>query len=314
MTDQALLLSHIDEVGGMFPGLSALRGSRTSRVAAFVRSVVGREKEPEWLTSRLKPTLNAGLAECDAGYGDTVVILPGHTESISTADQMSNLVADVNIVGWGYGAQRPTFTWTTSASTFLFDQDGVHLSNCILNMEPGTGTVTVAAPITVTGNGCGIHNCLCRTSTDADNKTTLPFTLTSPDDFEFTHNHVYGATAGECTALMDINAAHRLVMIGNFFEAATAATTNGVVRFVTAASLNIYLEKNVYINRKALSDSCVTGLAAVSGVSIEESFNYLDTSSMTGWKTSTGIMHFFNPRVTNTAGETGSVAVGTTSA
>lgn len=285
-----------------------------ARVAAFVHSSGVVDGDHEFLRTRpILTTLNAALAYCRSGAGDIVYVLPGHTENVAAADAMSNLVAGTQIIGCGKGNLRPTFTWTLATSTFLFDVDDVGLHNCVLNLEPGTGTITVAAPITVSGDGCEISNCLMRFSTDANNKVTQGITVTG-DDFHFNGNHCYGATAGECTAFIDANAAHRLVMVGNYIAGATSNVAVGLLRFVTAASLNVYLRDNVYINRKALSTCCVTGLAAVSGVSIGESFNYLDTASLTPWLTSTGIMHFHRPSVTNTAGETGSEVVGTVSA
>jgi hypothetical protein len=59
------------------------------------------------------------------------------------------------------------------------------------------------------------------------------------------------------------------------------------------------------VNRKAASTAAVTGLAGVSGVSIEELFHYLDNSSTTMWLTSPGLMAFYNPRTVNLAGEAG---------
>ena len=285
-----------------------------TRIAAFVHSSGVTDGMNQLMVDRgVYTDLNSALGQCRSGYGDAVIVLPGHTENIDSADDMDNLVAGTQIIGCGAGSYRPTFTWTLATSTFLFDVAGVKLTNCILNLEPGTGTITVAAPITVSGNGCEISHCLMRFSTDANNKVTQGFTVTG-DDFHFIGNHCYGATAGECTAFMDLNAAHRAVLIGNYIAGATSNVAVGLLRFVTAASLNVYLKDNVYINRKALSTCCVTGLAAVSGVSINESFNYLDTASLTPWLTSTGIMHFHRPSVTNTAGETGSEVVGTVSA
>jgi len=72
--------------------------------------------------------------------------------------------------------------------------------------------------------------------------------------------------------------------------------------------------RNVYINRIALSQCAVTGLANVSGVSYEEHFAYLDTASLTPWLTSTGIMSFHRPTVSNNVGDTGTEVVGTVSA
>jgi len=285
----------------------------TAHVAAFVCSNGLPDNVDSFVKKNLVTSLNDALARCEADRQNFVFVLPTHTESVASADAMDNLVAGTQIIGVGDGVDRPTFTWSVAGSTFLLDQDCVSIVNCRLHLEPGTGTVTVAAPITVSGDGCKIAGCSIRFSTDANNKVTQAFTVTG-DDFSFIDNHCYGATAGECTAFMDANAAHRLTLIGNYIAGATSNTAVGLLRFVTAASLNVYLKDNVYINRKALSTCCVTGLAAVSGISIGESFNYLDTSSLTPWLTSTGIMHFHRPSVTNTAGETGSEVVGTVSA
>jgi hypothetical protein len=285
----------------------------TAHVAAFVCSQGLPANVDSFIKNNLVADLNSALARCEADRQNYVFVLPTHAENVASADAMDNLVAGTQIIGIGDGVDRPTFTWTIAGSTFLLDQDCVSIVNCRLLLEPGAGTVTVAAPITVAGNGCMIAGCEMRTSTDADNKTTQGITVTG-DDFSFINNFVYGATAGECTAFMDLNAAHRARLIGNYIAGATSNVAVGLVRFVTAASLNVYLKDNVYINRKALSTCCVTGLAAVSGASINESFNYLDTASLTPWLTSTGIMHFHRPSVTNTAGETGSEVVGTVSA
>lgn len=285
----------------------------TAHVAAFVRSTGVIKGDDSFIKNNLVTDLNSALARCTSGRQDYVFVLPGHTENVSSADAMSSLVAGTQIVGIGDGAGRPAFTWSVAAATFLFDVANVGLHNCVLNLEPGTGTVTVAAPITVSGNGCAITGCTIRFSTDANNKVTQAFTVTG-DDFRFENNICYGATAGECVAFMDLNAAHRAVLRGNYIAGATTVAAVGLLRFVTAASLDVILEDNTYINRKALSTCCVTGLAGVSGVSRNESFNYLNTTSLTPWLTSTGIMVFHRPTVTNTAGETGTEVVGTVTA
>jgi hypothetical protein len=284
-----------------------------ARIAAYVHASGAAETDFQEIKARIYTTLNAALAECREDKGDVVLVLPGHTENVASADQMSNLVKGSRIVGGGHGEIRPTFTWSAAGSTFLLDQDSTTIENCILNLEPGTGTVTVAAPITVSGNGCAIIGCDMRVSTDADNKVTQAMTVTG-DDFTFAGNHMYGATAGEVTACIDFNAAHRLQMVGNVVEAATSNADVGVVRMVTAASLNCYFANNVYINRKASSTVAFIGLAGCSGVSLNEHYAYLDTSSLTAWDVSAGIMTHHRPTVTNTAGETGTEVVGTVSA
>ncbi len=284
------------------------------RVVAFVRSGGVSDGMHQDVRDLLHTTLNRGLAQARLS-GDTVVVLPDHAENISAADQMTNLSAGNRILGMGDGTNRPTFTWTAATSTFLFDVANVTLDNCILEMAPtSNGGVTVAAPITVSAAGCAITNCQIQFGGDSNDIVTNGITTTAAaDDFNFSHNFCYGATTAEAVSFLKIVGADRLVMVGNYIAGATTTTSGGVLLFATTESLDIYLKDNIYINRKGSSTCAVVGLAAVSGVSHQEHFGYLDTSSKTAWLTSTGIMVFHRPTVTNTAGNTGTEVVGTVS-
>ena len=288
----------------------------TTRVAAFVRSGGIQDGDSEFIRNNLVTTLDAGLKRCRSGLGDYVYVLPDHSENVSSADQMSSLVAGTRIVGLGAGTLRPTLTWTAAAATFLFDVANVSLSNFVLKFATSdNGGVTVAAPITVSAAGCSITGCDIRFGDDANDIVTIGVTTTAAaDDFTFSNNHCVAATAAECTTFMNIIGCDRLRMHDNYIAGATSNVAVGIVRFATTASLNVDLRRNFYANRKALSTCAVTGLAACSGVSHDEHFHYLDTSSLTPWLTSTGIMSFHRPTVTNTAGETGTETVGTVSA
>lgn len=234
-------------------------------IKAYVRATTIDGLHPD-IEARRFTTLNAALAECRSGAGDVVGVLPGHTENVSSADQMSNLVAGTQIVGMGYNAQRPTFTWSAATSTFLLDVNDVGLHNMILNLDPGTGTVTVAAPITVSGAGCRISGCLIRTSTDANSKTTIPITTTAAgDDFTIDGCYIYGATAGECTTGIQLVGADRFRMVDTQIHLATSSTTVGSVRFLTTASTNVTIKRCVIGNYKAASTVALTDMAAATG-------------------------------------------------
>jgi hypothetical protein len=173
----------------------------------------------------------------------------------------------------------------------------------------GTTALTVTAPITISAAGCGIRNCDGQFGIDADQLATIGITTTAgATGLTLENNRFTGATTSEVTTFMDIIGVDGLVMRNNYFAGATSAAGVGIVRFATTASLDIVLEYNTYINRKASSTMAVTGLAAVSGVSRDEMFHYLNDTATTPWGTSPGIMCFYNPRVTNLAGEVGMIA------
>ncbi len=260
--------------------------------------------DPPGVRERLNASVAVALTQCVAARGDRVIVLEGHTENIATADAWP-FVTGVTVVGVGTGANRPTITWTATGSSVLMNDANCKLINLNLNLDPGSGTVTVAAPITASVAGCQISNCSIRFSTDSNSLSTVPINLASCVDFTFNGNRMYGATAGECTTAIDIVAADRLTMWGNHIAGATSSTSVGIVRFKTTASLHIDLRHNFYANRKASSAAAVTGLAGVSGASFNELFHYLDNTSTTMWITSPGIMAFYNPRTVNLAGEAG---------
>lgn len=292
--------------GGIRTSLGTLTGPG-GKVVAYVHSSGAAVTDDQEIAKRTLTTLNAALRLCRANRGDVVMVLPGHTENISVADQMSNLVAGTRVIGLGNGAARPTFTWTAATSTLLLDVANVTIENCIMNMDPGTGTVNVAAPITVSAAGCRIIGCQIRMGTDANSKVTIGLTTTAAaDDFEFLNNEVYGATAAEATTLIQFVGADRLKFIGNTVVGATSAVGVGVVRFLTTASTDIKVFECIFKNNKASSTAAVTGMAGVTG-----EVDYVQMSVLSGgaaaWGTVASLTFGPNVTATNTAGQRGAV-------
>lgn len=259
-------------------------------------------------------TVDAALNACRSGYADRVLCLPRHAENIATADAWASLgtKTDVHVVSMGEGVSAATFTWSAAGSTLLMDAAGFAIKGCNFQMagpDVGGSALTVAAPITISAVGCRLENNWGHFGVDADQLVTIGITTTAAADrLVLKKNKFFGATTAECTTFMDLIGCDDLVMEDNVFQGATSAVGVGIVRFATTASLGISLARNTYINKKALSTAAVTGLAGVTGVSRDEMFHYLDDTSTTPWITSPGLMCFYNPRVTNLAGEVGMIA------
>ena len=282
-----------------------------SRLAAYVRSSGVQDGDLPEVAENLVTTLNGALIRCRSARNDVVVVLPGHAENVSTADQMSNLVAGTQIVGIGFGANRPTFTWSAATATFLFDVANVRLLNCILEMagDPASSTaLSVAAPITVSAAGCAIEDCLIRVGVDADQLATIGITTTAAgDDLSLRRCHVFGATTSEVTTAIRLVGADRLVIEDCVVQCATSSTTVGSVQFVTTASTQIAVRRSTFINRKAASVHAVTGMAACTGVFDNCNFGILDNATLAGLVTPGDLMGF-RCRTVNLAGEEGAEA------
>lgn len=142
-----------------FPGYTLVP---TGGNVFYVRSTGAASGDPSYLRTGggLYTTLGAALALCRANSGDLIVVLPGHSESVTTTP---TFVAGVKILGFGYGVERPTFTWTATTSNWAINVANVAIQNCILNLD---GAI-VANAITVTGTDCTISDCDIRMASSA---------------------------------------------------------------------------------------------------------------------------------------------------
>lgn len=83
--------------------------------------------------------------------GDTVYVMPGHTESITGAGTVTADIAGVTVIGLGKGAARATFNFTATDSTMLITA----ASNTWVNLLTVANTaLDVVDGIVVTGADC----------------------------------------------------------------------------------------------------------------------------------------------------------------
>jgi hypothetical protein len=98
-------------------------------------------------------TLDAAVARCTANNGDIIVLMPGHAENLT-----ASVALDVNgiwVYGIGWGASRPTFTYTGTGGVITLSGNSVRLTN--VRCVPGIASVTAA--INLTGDDCIIEEC-----------------------------------------------------------------------------------------------------------------------------------------------------------
>lgn len=81
----------------------------------------------------------AATTPCLSGNGDTIYVMPGHAETIAVASGINMGTAaagaagcdGVTIIGMGNGSNRPTFSWSTTASTWLIAASNVVIKNIL---------------------------------------------------------------------------------------------------------------------------------------------------------------------------------------
>jgi len=234
------------------------------------------------IANRLFTDVNTALAQCVAGRGDTIYILPGYTESISASDAWSNLgvATDVTIIGMGRGTNRPTFTWTANGATVLFDTANFRVLNVRMFMagpQSAGAAQTTAAPITVSAAGCEISGCEIWWGFDADQIVTIGITTTAAaDNFTFNSNFCYAETAAvPTTTFLRLTGTDNLRMDGTVIIGPGSTTSIGPVQQLTTGSLKVWIHDCVFQSTLAASTIAFTAIAGCTGTVDKCSFGVL---------------------------------------
>lgn len=245
------------------------------------------------------------------GNGTLVICMKGHTETISAADFGSDLGSNKRIycVSQGDEVERANLTWSAAASTLLLDTDSMVLDNFNLNLDPGAGTVNVAAPITVSGNGCGLRRCKIRAGTDANSKVTTGITFTGADCF-LEDVFYYGAVAAGATNHIVLTGTARFKVRGLYMDAATTANAVGCVQSVTTANTMMDWADFRIANSKSGSTAAVTGIAGDTGFVRNGHLHItangtIATDQAGAWTTKGNVVFAGNIYVTDNVGEVG---------
>lgn len=253
----------------------------------YVRSTGVQDGDNRDIAERLHTTLSAALAKCRSGLGDTVVCLPGHSESVTDSSMLTNLVNGTKIIGIGHGSNRPTFRWTATGSQWAITKNDVVFSNLNLQLEGANG---VTKAIAVTGTDVCFYSNDILVGSGASNKATIALEVgtgaSGGDRFTFDSNTVRGVVAGAVTnGLLISNAASDIRIVNNeMFFAGT--TTNGNIN-CQAAALNIRILNNYLENTVASSVACIVfsnaasdGMCAYNSINVKNTLAH--TSATTG--------------------------------
>ncbi len=102
-------------------------------------------------------TFALAQAGVTANNGDTVYVLPGHTETVSGAAGITFSKAGVTYEGVGVGRQRPTITFDTAITAqILVTGANITFRNLVFDF---TGFDAITAAISVTGADVAFEDC-----------------------------------------------------------------------------------------------------------------------------------------------------------
>ena len=196
-------------------------------------------------TIRFHSTVLSAMNATVAGRGDTIFVLPGHTENIANATALVANKAGVSVIGLGYGTMRPTLTFITAATANIpVSAANVTFENVLFvaNFADITSVFTVT-----TGPNLVVRNCEFRDTSSILNFLTIVTTTVSvvADGLTFVGNRlsILGTTAA--TTPIKIAGTHsRVQIMDNFIVKAVLNNTSCLLSHGALVVTNLEMARN----------------------------------------------------------------------
>jgi hypothetical protein len=258
-------------------GLPVLPGMQpTTGKVLFVHYSTGTNTDRGGLTpAQPLKTIDYAIGLCTASKGDMIVVMPGHSESISGAGAITADVAGVSIVGLGWGGLRPLITLASTATTIAISAANVTFRN--LRIAVSVDAVVKCFNITAAGATLDAVDFVETASVAA-----IQFVLTnaSADDLLIQNcSWVQSQTAASATmAWIGLVGADRAKIRNNYANLkgyATGNPANGVIVGATTASLDVEIVGNRFV---ILNSTGNIPISLYSGTTGYAGFNHVHSS------------------------------------
>lgn len=179
-------------------------------------------------------TLDAAINKCTANQGDTILVAEGHTETYTTTGVKATFdIAGINIIGLGFGSNRPTFSFGHTGTTMTISAANVTIQN-LLFVTAVDQVVTFA---TISGTDCTLINCETRDVTDKE--VVSDFTITG-DRFRAFNHFKNGYVDGNANArVFSMNGVDNALIQNCIFM---TKVTTAIINFVTTACTNVVIK------------------------------------------------------------------------
>lgn len=191
-------------------------------------------------------TIDYAVGLCTADNNDTIVVLPGHTETVTGAAGVAVDVAGVTILGVGVGQKRPKVLFTTAVgASFDVSAAGVRVEN--LYFECGIDDQT--AMVNVTAADVTFSRCEFNISPSSSYDGEIGLLASAAGDRLTVEGCVFTQTGNTAVAAaISFGAADGTVIRNNIIQG-YHGTAGSIIN--SAAAVNLTIDGNVIVNRSA---------------------------------------------------------------
>lgn len=255
-------------------------------------------------------TWAAAYALCTASQGDTILVMPGHAESIASSTAITLSKAGVRTIGLGEGDSRPTITISTANTATI---NVTAASNSIENMVFVANFLSIAACFTLTtAKAFTLRGCEFRETSSVLNFLNIikgTGAANTTDRLHASDNFWRGLGVTSISSFfLSADALDGVILRRNRVIHNHAVDTSSLLKMTTGACTNLDCGDNVVITKQT---ACTAGSlldvgASSTGVVYRNFAGTLLTSGDKLFTTTVGLFPFEN-RVSGVVGATGFV-------
>lgn len=216
----------------------------------YVDSVTGHSGSSGKSPTQALTTIALAYAKCRANKGDRVIVLEGHSETISASTAFAT--AGVTVIGLGLGRTRPLITFdTANTATLAIGAD----NNRFFNLRFAANFLSIAAAFTLsTAKGFRLQGCKFTDTSSVLNFLNIVKSTGAANTVDAMHIEDCSWTGLGTTSvnsfLLTANDIDGLVLKGNRVKLARTATA-AILGTVTAGALtDLIAEDNVGISQQ----------------------------------------------------------------
>ena len=190
-------------------------------------------------------TIDQAVGKCTANQGDVIYVLPGHTETISTATGLVIDIAGITIIGLGNGGDRPTLTLSASVSTISITAASVWVENLLL-ISSFTNGVAVGITVGDGADGLTLKDIEMQETTNAKEWLIGVSVATGCNEVTIDGFRYFGLTGGSTTQVIIFAGASNYSVVKNFLIYCDAS--GAAIDALTAASVWMTIGNGVLHN------------------------------------------------------------------
>lgn len=182
-------------------------------------------------------TIDFAIGQCVANRGDTIFVMEGHAETLSSAGAITLDVAGVSIIGLGTGNSRPTLTFST-LTTASFVSSANHVK--VHNIVGISGIDGLTNPFNITSDYSSFDIIWYDSSNTVEAASVLSLSSSNSSKVNLEFIGLNNGNAG--VNHIKLNNCYDLDIFVNFYGIASTA----VVDMITAASQHIRIKGYIY--------------------------------------------------------------------